>query len=394
MHDVDIQIKEIERALHNEEFRFYFQPKVSFVTGKILGGEALLRWILPDGTVIPPSCFLPQAEKSGLITDITAVMLPALIEEIEAIRSIRPDVQVAFNVSALDLHSPYLIKMLRSFIGARRIDPGNLQIEITESAVVEASQRIQATLNELVELGIEIVMDDFGTGYSSLDVLSRLPFSAIKLDQGVVRRMSEDAKNTQIVRSSLSMARELSIKTVAEGVETKGVYVYLMASGCDAVQGFWISRPIPCNDFISLLEENRKWPSSSLGLLYTAWMNHNSYRNQVLDSVYALALTEQEEWNHLPKTDLVHSPARCRLGGWYLSEARGNGGSAQFKLLEAPHRYMHAAGETLVKAALDGGSPDDIRQAIKAFIDYSEAVDAEVGNIVERWLGEALDGEE
>ncbi|HEB79541.1 MAG TPA: EAL domain-containing protein, partial [Rhodospirillales bacterium] len=184
-----IQIKEIERALHDGEFCFYYQPKVSFLNGRIVGGEALLRWVKPDGAVIPPGAFLPQCEKSGFITDITAVMLSELIEDIGAIRKVKTDIQVAFNVSSLDLHSPYLVKMLRSFIGSRRIDPGNIQIEITETAIVDSSERIQKSLLDLVALGVEVVMDDYGTGYSSLDVLSRLPFSAIKLDQGVVGRM-------------------------------------------------------------------------------------------------------------------------------------------------------------------------------------------------------------
>jgi sensor c-di-GMP phosphodiesterase-like protein len=121
---------------------FHYQPKVSFLTGEIVGCEALLRWLNPDGTVILPDDFLPQAESSGFITEITAVMPPKLIEEIEALRAIKSDIQVAFNISALDLRSPYLVKMLRSFIGGRRIDPGNIQIEITEAAVVDASERV------------------------------------------------------------------------------------------------------------------------------------------------------------------------------------------------------------------------------------------------------------
>ncbi len=200
---------------------FYYQPKVSFVTGRIVGAEALIRWIKPDGVIIPPADFLPQAEKSGLITSITAVMVNELVGDIEAICRVKADCQIAFNISALDLYSPYLVKMLRSFIGSRRIGPGNIQIEITETAFVDNTERIKVALQELVALGIEIAMDDFGTGYSSLDLLSRLPISTLKLDQGVVLRMTDDVKNTHIVRSSLYMARELSIKTVAEGVETK-----------------------------------------------------------------------------------------------------------------------------------------------------------------------------
>ena len=329
MTDHAITLEEIEAALHAGELCFYFQPKISFQTGRIVGGEALLRWKKDDGTLIAPGAFLPLAEKTGFITDITAVMMTELAQDIARLRVLKPDIQIAFNVSALDLHSPYLVKMLRSFIGNKLINPGNIQIEITETALVDQNERIHATLLDLVALGIEIVMDDFGTGYSSLDVLSQLPFSALKLDQGVVGRMPDDSKNTHIVRSSLQMARELSIKTIAEGVETEAVYTFLLASGCNEAQGFWMSRPQPIEDFIKLVEQDPEWPSSELGFLYNAWVNHLSYRRKVLDTVYTMTMSDPSEWSQLPKLDLRHSPAHCRLGQWYRDLSRAGGIGAQ-----------------------------------------------------------------
>lgn len=392
MLDNNIDLKEIERALHHGEFCFYYQPKVSFVTGQIVGGEALLRWVKPDGSIVAPGEFLPQAEQSGFITNITAVMLPELVEDIEQIRQIKADAQIAFNISALDLYSPYLVKMLRSFIGSKRINPGNIQIEITETAVVDNSERIRMALLDLVALGIEIAMDDFGTGYSSLDLLSRLPISALKLDQGVVRRMTEDVKNTHIVRSSLYMARELSIKTIAEGVESKGTYTYLMSSGCNEVQGYWISEPLPLGKFMKMCGTNPQWPGSTFGLLYNAWVNHISYRRKVLDAALTLFMTGQEEWHSLPKMDLAHSPARCRLGQWYMGEVSGTDeGRRKYKQLEEPHRLMHAAGASLIKAIRTEASARDIARATRIFLEYSDVVDAEVSHIVERDLEKTFD---
>lgn len=388
----NIKISEIEQALHNGEFCFYYQPKVSFLNGRIIGGEALLRWVKPNGSVIPPAAFLPQCESSGFITDITAVMLPELIENIEAVREIKTDIQIAFNVSSLDLHSPYLVKMLRSFIGSRRIDPGNIQIEITETAIVDSSERIQTCLFDLVALGIEVVMDDYGTGYSSLDVLSRLPFSAIKLDQGVVGRMAKDARNTHIVQSSLYMARELSLKTVAEGVENKCIYTFLMASGCNEVQGYWISRPIPLADFITMCSSDRQWPSSSFGILYNAWVNHISYRRKVLDAVYTLTKTAPGEWSDLPKMDMNHSPARCRLGQWYLKKGRRNDDTGKFRHPTDPHERMHTAGEALERAVRSQAGEAAIKGALKTFLELSDVVDAEVSRIVEDGLADSLQG--
>lgn len=390
MFSSDITLREIEAGLHSGEMCFHFQPKISFQTGKIVGGEALLRWRQPDGALIPPGMFLPLAENTGFITDITAVMVTELAQDIARLRALKPDIQIAFNVSALDLHSPYLVKMLRSFIGNRLINPGNIQIEITETALTNQSDRIRATLLDLVALGIEIVMDDFGTGYSSLDALSQLPFSALKLDQGVVGRMTEDSKNTHIVRSSLQLARELSIKTIAEGVETEGVYTFLLASGCNEAQGFWMARPMPIDDFIALIKQDPQWPSSELGFLYNAWVNHLSYRRKVMDTVYAMTMTPPAEWPHMPKLDLRHSAAHCRLGQWYRDMSRAGVPQDAYKTLEEVHREMHAAGNTLLKTVSAERGTESIIDATNAFLGFSEQVDQEVSRIVALSFAESL----
>jgi len=377
-----ITLSEIETALHGGELCFYFQPKISFQTGLITGGEALLRWIRADGTLVPPGLFLPQAEESGFITDITAVMVTELVQDIAQIRKTKPDIQIAFNVSALDLHSPYLVKMLRSFIGNQIINPGNIQIEITETAILDRNERIRKTLLDLVALGIEIVMDDFGTGYSSLDVLSQLPFSALKIDQGVVGRMDQDAKSTHIVRSSLQMARALSIKTIAEGIENEGVYSFLLASGCSEAQGFWMARPMPLEDFIAIIDHNPSWPSSEFGFFYNAWVNHLSYRRKVLDTVYTMTMSPPDEWHNMPKLDLRHSPAHCRLGQWNPDMDKAGISMKIYHQLETVHREMHAAGEFLVKSVRAQNGNESIIEATDAFLKFSEQVDQQVSRIM------------
>jgi len=391
MSDSKISLAEIEQALHGGEFCFHFQPKISFQTGTIVGGEALLRWNKIDGSLIPPGLFLPQAEESGFITDITAVMLTELVQNIARLRKLKPDIQIAFNVSALDLRSPYLVKMLRSFIGNQLINPGNIQIEITETALVDRSERIHATLLDLVALGIEIVMDDFGTGYSSLDALSQLPFSALKLDQGVVGRMANDSKSTHIVRSSLLMARDMSIKTIAEGVETEAAYTFLLASGCIEAQGFWMSKPLPIDQFIQIVKDEPKWPSSELGFLYNAWVNHLSYRRKVLDTVYTMTMTNPSEWDKMPRLDLRHNPGYCRLGQWY-NDAKRTGGLSDgaYQVLEDTHREMHAAGNILIKTVRSSPDPEAIIEATDEFLHFSEQVDKEVSRIVGLSFAEGL----
>ncbi len=390
MSDGNITLAEIEAALHAGELCFYYQPKISFQTGRMVGGEALLRWHKPDGTLVPPGLFLPQAEESGFITDITAVMVTELVQDIARLRVLKPDIQIAFNVSALDLRSPYLVKMLRSFIGNQVINPGNIQIEITETAIVDRSERIHGTLLDLVALGIEIVMDDFGTGYSSLDVLSQLPFSALKLDQGVVGRMAEDSKNTHIVRSSLLMARDMSIRTIAEGVETETAYAFLLASGCNEAQGYWMSKPLPIEDFKQIIHDQPVWPSSELGFLYNAWANHLSYRRKVLDTVYTLTMTDPAQWDKMPKLDLRHNAAYCRLGQWYRDIKRAGYAEDTYERLEVLHREMHAAGEILVKTVQGQTGTEAIIAATDEFLKFSEQVDQEVSRILAMSFADGL----
>jgi hypothetical protein len=280
--------------------------------------------------------------------------------------------------------------MLRSFIGNRLINPGNIQIEITETAILDRNERIRTTLLDLVALGIEIVMDDFGTGYSSLDVLSQLPFSALKIDQGVVGRMDKDSRSTHIVRSSLQMARALSIKTIAEGIENEGVYSFFLASGCSEAQGFWMARPMPIKDFINILIEDPSWPSSELGSIHNAWVNHLSYRRKVLDTVYTMTMSPPEEWTHLPKLDLRHSPAHCRLGQWSPQMDCAGITKDAYRKLEAVHREMHTLGELLVKTVCAQEGTERIIEATDNFLRVSETVDQQVSRIVSLSFAESL----
>lgn len=387
---------DIERALHNGELCFYYQPKISFLDGKISGAEALLRWKRADGSLVSPDSFLPDAENSGFITTITAVMLVTLIDDIEHICKTKPDIRVAFNVSARDLFSPYLAKMLHSFIGNKRISADNIQIEITESAFLDKGPQTMATLRELVAMGIDIVMDDFGTGYASLDILSQIPFSALKIDQGVVRRMAVDAKNTHIVRSSIYLAREMGVKTVAEGVESAAAYRYLLASGCNEAQGFWMSRPLPLDGLTALIARQPSWPSSGLGILYNAWVNHLSYRRKILESVFALAMgsadpnNDRDDWRALPRLGLRHAPEHCQLDQWILNEGRQYFTVEDYQCLRTPHALMHEVGEKLIKAARAPSPPALIAEMTQAFLSHSEAVDAVVSKIVGQSFAHAL----
>ena len=256
---------DVQRGLREREFFLFYQPKIAFATGRVVGAEALLRWIPPGKTPIRPASFLPIAEQNGLGQEILPAMLPQLLADIRQIRAIAPDLRISFNVTAEDLRTPYLSGELESALDRHLIERTNLDIEITETVLMDGNPAIARTVDDLVQLGIELVMDDFGTGYSSLDVLSRYPFSGLKIDQGVVGRMSLAPRNAHIVRSGLVLARELGLRTVAEGIENEATYIYLSALGCREGQGTWISEPLSLAKFEDLLRNGKRWPASELG---------------------------------------------------------------------------------------------------------------------------------
>jgi len=350
-----------------------------------------LRWDSPTLGFVSPAEFIPIAEQAGLIVAIgNWVLRNACIEAAGWTKLDHPPIQVGVNLSALQFLSGDLAEKVCACLDESGLASELLDLELTESMLVENPEQTICTLDELKKQGLTLSMDDFGTGYSSLDVLSQLPFSALKLDQGVVGRMTEDSKNTHIVRSSLQLARELSIKVIAEGVETEGVYSFLLASGCNEAQGFWMARPMPIEEFIALLKQKPKWPSSDLGFLYNAWVNHLSYRRKVLDTVYTMTMTQPEEWASLPKLDLRHSPAHCRLGQWYRDMSNTGFSEDTYRTLEDVHRQMHTAGDALLKTVASELGTEAVIAATGDFLGFSEKVDQEVSRIVALSFAQSL----
>ncbi len=227
---------EILEALRNDEFTFYYQPKISLITGKVIGAEALIRWIRPDGSIIMPSEFIPVAEDSDLIAEITRHMFPKLIQDMVVLRDVE-ELTLAFNASARDFHDDQFTRMALSALENSQLPPSSLQVELTETITLQNDPLLKKHILPLREAGVGLAMDDFGKGYSSIDTLSQWPFSAIKLDQGLISRMLQSEKNATIVESSIRMAHELGISVVAEGVETNEQYHHLLAAGCRLHQG-------------------------------------------------------------------------------------------------------------------------------------------------------------
>jgi EAL domain-containing protein (putative c-di-GMP-specific phosphodiesterase class I) len=227
---------------------------VNLRSGRIVGAEVLLRWNHHRLGAIAPGEFIPIAESHGLIGLIGEwVLQHALLRIRSWLNQGRPPLVVAVNLSALQFRNPDLVRTIENQL--RRADvPGScLELELTESATMHDPLSVLKVLDELADLGIHISMDDFGTGYSSFSYLNQMRLNKLKIDQSFVRDLETSRNSRVIVRSIIQMARNLSIVTIAEGVETPGQMMFLRDEGCDEMQGYLFSRPLPVDDFERML---------------------------------------------------------------------------------------------------------------------------------------------
>jgi diguanylate cyclase (GGDEF)-like protein len=238
----------LRKALEREEFQLYFQPKMSIQTGKVEGMEALLRWNHPEGGVIYPSEFVPIAEEIGLIQQIGEWVLLNACQQIKAWkRAGFPPISIAVNLSGYQVNQPRWVSKVQTILEQTGVDPKSLEMEITETVLMDNSDVALSNLHQLNEMGIRISIDDFGTGYSSLSYLKRFPIHALKIDRSFVHGIGKFGKGTDavITKAIVSLAQALNLKTVAEGVEQIQEKAYLESIGCDDMQGYLFSKPLP-----------------------------------------------------------------------------------------------------------------------------------------------------
>ncbi len=356
-------LRQLEHALEAEEFEFWYQPKVSFLTGRVCGCEALLRWRKPGEGIIPPGEFLPLAEKSGFITQITQAMFPKLCVDYRKMQDAFGEFQVAFNISAKDLQSREMVDTILRAVHTGMVSRHQLQVELTETVAATTDPRLREGLDAVVDAGIALAMDDFGTGYSSLDTLHKLPFTIVKIDQGVVMGLMESAKCASIVLASIRMAHEMDLKVVAEGVESEQIFEYLLHAGCTEAQGFWISRPIPLDAFHAFVAADPCWSGMPIGLLHHIGLDHIQWRRSLMERV--LATYRKEAARSIDRVEL--SPYNCRFGRWYYGIGRIFAGDPHFDALEEPHNRLHLLAAQLLKAAGNDADYDELRERGEIF---------------------------
>ncbi len=249
----------LRHALDREEFHLYFQPQVEAATEKIVGMEALLRWVNPELGDMPPSKFIPIAEDTGLIIPIGEWVIQEACRQAGAWQEQGvPVMNLSINLSARQFHKQTIVETISGILRETGFDPQHLELEITESVIMQDVEENIQTLRRLKDLGIRLSIDDFGTGYSSLNYLKRFPIDVLKIDQSFVRDITSDHDDSSVVTAIIALAHSLNLKVIAEGVETVEQLTFLKERGCDEVQGYYFSKPIPGNRVKDLFKRELK----------------------------------------------------------------------------------------------------------------------------------------
>jgi len=246
---------ELRGAIEAGELVVHYQPIVDLRNRSVIGAEALVRWQKPDGTLLQPNHFIPEAEQAGLVGRVSEWVLRRVgAERAQWPMWMQDQLSVSINFSSQQFWDPHLVRKITSELEAAELPTDRVVLELTESVVMVNPARGLEMLSALMDRGIRVALDDFGTGHSSLSVLRRMPLSLLKVDKSFVQRCDHDPMDGAIVRSIIEMATSLGIPVLAEGVERKEQAQFLADQGCPTVQGFWISRPVPSNRLVDWLE--------------------------------------------------------------------------------------------------------------------------------------------
>ena len=248
--------KEIQKALENNELILHYQPKINLLDNSVVGVEALIRWVKPDGTIIPPSKFIPVAESSYLITKISKFVVNEACKQNKAWQDMGlPLIAISVNLTSVDFYQTDVCQTITKALESSGLDAEWLEIELTESLALKDVDQAVKQMNDLRDIGVRLSMDDFGTGYSSLSYIQILPIAVLKLDRSFVMYLEEDDISRQIVSAVISICKSKNIKIIAEGIETCGQAKILKDSGCDQAQGYLFGRPMSSNQFEDYLSQ-------------------------------------------------------------------------------------------------------------------------------------------
>jgi diguanylate cyclase (GGDEF)-like protein len=245
----------LHRAIEQGELKLCFQPKIELLSGRLAGAEALLRWNTLALGSVPPSRFIPLAEETGLIIPIGEWVLKEACRQMQAWAAVGlPPLAVAINISARQFQHGGIFTSVSELLDSTGLKPQCLELELTESAIMSDVEKAKLILEKLSNLGVRLSLDDFGTGYSSLSQLRCLPFDALKIDRSFVKELPADENSAAITLAIIAMAHTLGLRVIAEGVDKQAQLDFLKDHGCDEIQGYLISPPVPVSEFVRFLE--------------------------------------------------------------------------------------------------------------------------------------------
>jgi EAL domain-containing protein (putative c-di-GMP-specific phosphodiesterase class I) len=254
-HDVEADLR---RALDRGEFEVYYQPVVDLVNGRVSGAEALVRWAHPNKGLILPARFISVAEESDLILAIGRLVLQRAMQDVSMFRAIGDKtarLRIGVNLSARQLLSPELVPDVHAALAEARVAGNALAFELTESVLASSESVVTQRLQALRDLGVRIALDDFGTGYSALAYLRRYPIDLLKIDKSFVSWVRDDVAHGGVTKAIIAMGQSLSMRTIAEGIETREQLEWLQSLGCSLGQGYLFSVPLPRDGLIDFLRE-------------------------------------------------------------------------------------------------------------------------------------------
>jgi diguanylate cyclase (GGDEF)-like protein/PAS domain S-box-containing protein len=247
----------LRHAIENEEFILHYQPKRDLITGKPCGVEALIRWQPPGNDIISPANFIPVAEETGQIEEIGLwVLMNACRKAVEFKKCMGISIPIAVNVAPRQFRQPDFVRTVESVLKKTEIDPGCLELEITESSLVHDTRHFIKTLHDLKALGVSLAIDDFGTGYSSMAYLKDFPVDRLKIDKVFVGNLETEPTNIAILKAIIALGHGLNLNVVAEGVETAYQQAFLHGVGCDELQGYYYSKPLSADVLVKFLAGN------------------------------------------------------------------------------------------------------------------------------------------
>ena len=236
----------LKKALERNEFILYYQPQVEAATSTIVGVEALIRWEHPEMGMVFPNEFIPIAEETGLIIPIGEWVLRTACAQMAVWHKAGfNELSVGVNLSSLQFRQGDIVKTIKNILATTGLDPQYLELEITESIIMHDVEEAIATLWKLKEMGLKLSIDDFGTGYSSMSYLKRFPLDTLKIDRSFIKDIMTEPNDAAITKATIGLAKGLELTTIAEGIETKEQFAFLHKQGCDQIQGYFISRPVP-----------------------------------------------------------------------------------------------------------------------------------------------------